>query len=126
MSIRSLAWEIVAQCSSMGNCGTKESSSSELDNDVARVKNTFNDKPPPSTLTTNIILHDEGTGTDYRVGVVNDKTTVWSTVIQECSKQHGIVKKINYGGTDISDTMTWEQLGISDDATVMVYTDKVR
>ena len=40
-------------------------------------------------------------------------------------KRHGIVKKINYGGTDISDTMTWEQLDISDDATVMVYTDKV-
>ena len=110
----------------MGNCSTIESSNSELDKDVARVRNTFNDKPPPSTPETNIILHDEGTGEEYRVGVANPKNTVWSTVIQECTtKRHRRVTKINYGGTDISDTQTWEQLDISDDATVIVDTEKV-
>ena len=87
----------------MGNCSTIES----------------------SELKTNIILYDEGTCKEYPVRLANQKSTVWSTVIEECTKQNRTVRKINFGGTAVSNTMTWEQLDISDDATVIVDTTKV-
>jgi hypothetical protein len=61
--------------------------------------------------------------------VTNPKDTVWSTVNEECKKRESQekyvkAKKITYGCTEIFETQTWEQLGITDDATVIVETEK--
>ena len=96
----------------MGNCSTTESSTSQAKYDI------------------NVILYDEGTGEEYRASVTKQRVTmwstldvtVWSTVKEECSKRNRNVRKITYGGTEIFETQTWEQLGIADDATLMVET----
>ena len=98
----------------MGNCSTTESSTSQAKYDI------------------NVILYDEGTGEEYRASVTKQRVTmwstldvtVWSTVKEECSKRNRNVRKITYGGTEIFETQTWEQLGIADDATVIVETEK--
>ena len=105
----------------MGNCSTTESSTEEQ-RKAKRIEKPPPVPPPPKT---NVILYDEGTGEEYSVGVANQESTVWRTVLQECTRRNRRVIKINYGGTDISETQTWEELGISDDATVMVYTTEV-
>ena len=93
--------------SSMGNCTTAETSTSET-----------------SKAEFSIILYDGVTGEEYRVVVANQKDAVWSTVNKECSERARRAKKITFGGTDIFETQTWEQLGITDDATVIVETEK--
>jgi len=50
------------------------------------------------------------------------KKTVWSTVKEESAKRYRNTSKITYGGTEITETQTWGQLGISDDATVILET----
>ena len=78
-----------------------------------------------------IMLYDVGTGEEYRITVSKQRVTmwstepvtVWSTVKEEFSKRYRNVKNITYGGREISETETWEQLGIADDATVMAETD---
>ena len=91
----------------MGNCSTAETSTAEF----------------------SVILYDEVTRKEYRVKVENHKETVWSTVNEECKKRESQedyvkVRRITFGDTDIFETQTWEQLGISDDATVIVETEK--
>ena len=86
----------------MGNCSTAETSTAEF----------------------SVILYDEVTRKEYRVKVENHKETVWSTVNEECKKRARRARKITYGGTEIFETQTWEQLGIADDATVIVETEK--
>jgi hypothetical protein len=77
-----------------------------------------------STAEISVILVDEVTGDEYRLVVANHKDTVWSTVNEERDKSHRRAKKITFGGTEIFETQTWEQLGITDDATVIVETEK--
>ena len=91
----------------MGNCSTAETSTAEF----------------------SVILYDEVTRKEYRVKVENHKDTVWSTVNEECKKRESQedyvkVRRITFGGTDIFETQTWEQLGITDDAMVVVETEK--
>jgi hypothetical protein len=91
----------------MGNCSTAETSTAEF----------------------SVILYDEVTRKEYRVKVENHKETVWSTVNEECKKRESQedyvkVRRITFGGTDIFETQTWEQLGITDDAMVVVETEK--
>ena len=93
--------------SSMGNCTTAETSTAET-----------------SKAEFSIILYDGVTGEEYRVVVANQKDAVWSTVNKECSERARRARKITYGGMEIFETQTWEQLGIADDATVIVETEK--
>ena len=86
----------------MGNCSTAETSTAEF----------------------SVILYDEVTGEEYRIVVANQKDAVWSTVNKECSEGARRAKKITFGGTEIFETQTWEQLGITDDATVVIETEK--
>ena len=67
-------------------------------------------------------MHDESTRTESRVEVSDQKMTVRSTVKGECIKRYRNVSKITYGGIEITESQTWEQLGISDDAMVIVET----
>ncbi len=101
----------------MGNCATAESSIAQQREHVSRAH---------ATHKTNVILYDEVTGEEYRVEVANQKDTVWSTVNAECTKRDRRVRKITFGGSEIFETQTWEQLGIADDATVIVETENTR
>ena len=108
----------------MGNCITAESSTAGERKDIARTQAKYieNSSSPP-TPETSVVLYDEGTGEEYRVGVGNLKMALWSTVKGEWAKRGQRARKITYGGTEISETQTWEQLGISDDAMVIVETE---
>jgi len=86
----------------MGNCSSAETSTAEF----------------------SVVLVDEVTGDNFRLVVANHKDTVWRKVNEECTKTHRRAKKITFGGTEIFETQTWEQLGITDDATVIVETEK--
>ena len=105
----------------MGNCSTTESSTAQQRKGVSRAQAKYD---------INVILYDEGTGEEYRVSVTKQRVTMWSTldvtvwntVKEECSKRNRNVRKITYGGTEIFEAQTWEQLGIADDATLMVDT----
>ena len=98
----------------MGNCSTVETAEAETSTAETSTVDT-------STVEISVILFDEVTGKEYRIVVENQKDTVWSTVNKECNKT---VKKITFGGTEVFETQTWEQLGIADDATVIVETEK--
>ena len=77
--------------------------------------------PPPKT---HITLYDEGTSAVYRLELCRLKVPVRSAVDEECAKHQRDVLKITYEGTEVPDTTTWKQLGISDGAkcTVVVTT----
>jgi CO dehydrogenase/acetyl-CoA synthase beta subunit len=96
----------------MGKCAAAETSTAETST-VETSKAEFS-----------VIVYDEVTGEEYRVVVANQKDTMWSTVNKECSERARRAKKITYGGMEIFETQTWEQLGIADDATVIVETEK--
>ena len=109
----------------MGNCTTAESSTMGQRKEVARDQA---QSMPPTILTpkTNVILYDEGTGTESCIEVTNLETTVWSTVKGECEKRGRGAGKITFGNTEISKTQTWKQLDISMDAKVIVLTDDLQ
>ena len=109
----------------MGNCTTAESSTMGQRKEVARDQA---QSMPPTILTpkTNVILYDEGTGTESCVEVTNLETTEWNTVKEACMKRGRDAGKITYGNTEISQTQTWKQLDISMDAMVVVVTDDLQ
>jgi len=106
----------------MGNCSTVETLEAETSEAETSTAETFTAET--STAEVSVILFDEVTGKEYRIMVENQKDTVWSTVNKECNKRGKRAKKITYGGTEVFETQTWEQLGIADDATVIVETEK--
>ena len=96
----------------------------ELDKDLARAQAEYNEanKSLPEIF---VILCDEGTGEEYRVAVAKLQVTVWSTINDEFGERNRYATESTYGGREISETQTWEQLGVSDDATVIVATQEL-
>ena len=101
--------------------GSKTAPVEEQGNTESGVKNNGLPSPPVPPPETDVILYDESTGTEYRVKA-NQNITVWSTVKEACTKGDRDVRKITYGGTEISKTQTWGELDVSDDATLIVAT----
>jgi hypothetical protein len=106
----------------MGNCSTAETS--EAETSIAETSIAETSTAETSTVEISVILYDEVTGEENRVVVENQKDTVLSTLNKESTKIAWRARKITYGGTEIFETQTWEQLGIADDATVIVETEK--